>query len=209
MNNKKALEFFTKLIEKDSSAGVEKYGHDTTNIDAEFLTKYLDKSMNILDIGSGTGLIINKIYKLVNHIDAIEPFKEFSDHIIKDENIRIFNSNFLEFKSNEKYDLISLFGFMHYFNATEAREIYEKCFSILKDNSFLIVKNQFGVIDDVTVSGFSEELKSNYFAQYRSIENEVKLLHSLGFKNTEVIDIYPPECNRWDNTHFYAIIAQK
>ena len=31
----------------------------------------------------------------------------------------------------------------------------------------------------------------------------------IGFKNIEKFDIYPPEANRWNNTHFYAIIAEK
>ena len=31
----------------------------------------------------------------------------------------------------------------------------------------------------------------------------------IGYKNIEIVDIYPPEANRWDNTHFYSIVAEK
>ena len=73
----------------------------------------------------------------------------------------------------------------------------------------MIIKNQFGLHKDVTIDGFSEELQENYFAQYRFIDKEVRLLHDAGFGNVEIVDIYPKECNRWDNTHFYALVAEK
>ena len=73
----------------------------------------------------------------------------------------------------------------------------------------MIVKNQFGLHEDVTVDGFSEELQENYFSQYRYIDKEIRLLREVGFNNIEVVDIYPKECNRWDNTHFYALVAEK
>lgn len=73
----------------------------------------------------------------------------------------------------------------------------------------IIIKNQFGVRDDVVVEGYSEEQHSNYFAQYRFIDKEVVNLSNIGYQNISVMDIYPPECNRWENTHFYAIVAEK
>ncbi len=41
------------------------------------------------------------------------------------------------------------------------------------------------------------------------IEKEIELLKNIGFKNIETFDIYPPEANRWNNTHFYAIVGEK
>lgn len=97
---------------------------------------------------------------------------------------------------------------MHYFNRDEAARIYVKYHSLLRDRGKFIIKNQFGVNEDVTVQGYSEELKQNYFAQYRSIETETTILKQAGFSHFEVVDIYPPEFNRWQNTHFYALIAE-
>lgn len=73
----------------------------------------------------------------------------------------------------------------------------------------IIIKNQFGVRDDVVVEGYSEEQHSNCFAQYRFIDKEVVNLSNIGYQNISVMDIYPPECNLWENTHFYAIVAEK
>jgi hypothetical protein len=100
-----------------------------------------------------------------------------------------------------------MFGVAQYFNEDEILGIYKKYYSNLKENGKMLIKNQFGVNEDVLVSGYSEELKTDYYSQYRHIDKEVDILKKVGFKNVEVIDIYPPECNRWENTHFYAIVA--
>lgn len=102
-----------------------------------------------------------------------------------------------------------MFGIVQYFNESEIIKIYEKYFNNLKENGTTIIKNQFGVNEDVLVSGYSKELKKNYYSQYRHIDKEVKILENIGYKNIEVIDICPPQCNRWENTHFWAIVCKK
>ena len=77
----------------------------------------------------------------------------------------------------------------------------------MKHDGKIIIKNQFGIEQDVTVEGYSQEQKTEYYAQYRQINKEVSILSNIGYKNIEVFDIYPPECNRWQNTHFYAIVG--
>ena len=212
MNNKNALQFFEKMTvkAKDNPNCVKMANNtDYTHIDAQFILKYADKNTEILDLGSGTGLIVNKICDKVKSIDCVEPFKEFSDHIIKNKNLYIVNNDVIEFNTHKKYDLICLFGLIQYFNEEESIKIYKKCFTWMNPNSKIIIKNQFGINEDVTVSGYSEEQKTDYFAQYRHINKEVNILKDIGFKNIDVVDIYPPEANRWNNTHFYAIVGEK
>lgn len=212
MNNKNALKFFENMsIKAKDNPNCVKLAHNTdfTDIDADLILGYANYDTSILDIGTGTGLIVNKIYDKVKSINCLEPFKEFTQYIVKSPNISIINDSIFEFKTNKQFDLITIFGSMHYFNREEAEKIYNIVYPLLNKGGKLIIKNQFGVDEDVIVSGYSEEQKTNYFASYRHINKEVALLESLGYKNTEVIDIYPPEANRWDNTHFYAIVASK
>jgi len=54
---------------------------------------------------------------------------------------------------------------------------------------------------------FIYELKTNYYSEYRHIKKEMKMLQEAGFNSIDIIDIYSPEFNRWDNTHFYALIC--
>jgi SAM-dependent methyltransferase len=213
MENKKALDFFrtmshdckdTKQVKLANSSN-----NDQTSYDASFIMTYANKETDLLDLGSGTGLVINKLFDRVAHITAVEPFGEFTKYIVKSENIEAFNQTIMDFNSIDLFDLITIFGTMHYFNEREAVEIYTKYYPYLKERGKLIIKNQFGVNEDVMVDGYSEEQKTNYFAHYRHIEKEKKILEVIGYKNIEIFDIYPPECNRWENTHFYAIVAEK
>lgn len=71
----------------------------------------------------------------------------------------------------------------------------------------IIIKNQFGIDKDVTINKYSTEQKAHYYSQYRHIDKEIKILKTLGYKNPTKFDIYPSEGNRWNNTHFYAIVA--
>lgn len=211
MKNKEALDFFKNMAETTNDSKSVKLAHvsDFTQLDADFILDHVTKDSDILDLGSGTGLIVNKIYDKVRHITAVEPFSSFTRFIVDSTNVQILNETFEEMKLNRQYDAITIFGTMHYFNEEEAIDIYKKCFPALREGGVLIVKNQFGVEEDVTVSGYSEEQKCNYFAQYRFVNKEVKILTDLGFHSPEVVDIYPAEANRWDNTHFYAIVVKK
>lgn len=211
MHNKDALRFFEKMTvkAKDNPWCVKMANNtDFTHIDAQFIQRYADKNTEILDLGSGTGLIVNKIYDKVKSIDCVEPFKEFSDHIIRNKNVNVINSDIVKLDIHKKYDLVCLFGVIQYFNEEESIKIYKKCLTWMNPNSKIIIKNQFGINEDVTVAGYSEEQKNDYFAQYRHIDKEIEILKNIGYKNIDVVDIYPLEANRWKNTHFYAIVAK-
>lgn len=211
MENKSALLFFENMAKNnpdEKSVKISKNGiSDFSQLDADFIMKYASKSTRILDLASGSGLIINKIHDKVNHITAVEAFKEFSQFIKKVSNIEIINKDIRFFDTKANFDLINFFGIVQYFNESEVIEIYKKYKNYLSKSGKIIIKNQFGVKEDVIVEGFSYELQTNYYSNYRYINKEVNILKDIGYKNIKVIDIYPPECNRWDNTHFYAIVA--
>ncbi|MDR2980583.1 MAG: class I SAM-dependent methyltransferase [Bacteroidales bacterium] len=211
MENKQALDFFQKMANTTQEEKSVKLGANSnfTNFDAEFILKHVGEDATLLDLGSGTGLIINKIYNSLNHVVALEPFEGFTKFIVKNDNIEVVHNDILTYNPKKQFDLITLFGLMHYFNEAEAIKVYEKYHLFLSPKGKMIIKNQFGLYEDVCVEGYSEEQKCNYYAHYRYIENEKKILKGVGFGNIGVFDIYPPECNRWDNTHFYAIVAEK
>lgn len=211
MNNKEALDFFRYLSENSNDPQSVKFSvNDFSQADADFILRYANLQTRILDLGCGTGLILNKLYDKVGTITAVEPFESFSKFLVKSAKITVINKTFEEVHPERRaYDLVTIFGTMHYFNESEARGIYTKFFPALKEGGKIIIKNQFGIYEDVTVERYSEELKQNYFAQYRHIEKEINLLENAGYRNVKSFDIYPPECNRWNNTHFYAIVADK
>ena len=211
MGNITALDYFNDLSSKTIDITATKINkcNDFSSIDAEFVLRYADENSTVLDIASGTGITVNKYYNKVKKVVALEKFKNFSDFIVKDPKIEIINIDMFDFNTNEKFDIITLFGIMHYVSTDEAIIIYKKFKKFLKPQGKLLVKQQFGVNEDVIINGYSEELKSDYYSEYRHIDKEVEILNKIGFKNVEVHDIYPPEANRWDNTHFWAIVGEK
>lgn len=212
MENKDAFQFFKLMSQNSNDPQSVKLANasDFSQMDADFIMKFANEESTILDLGSGTGLIVNKIYDKVKSITAIEPFPEFTKFIHPSVNITIVNQTFEDYEIVETdFDLVTIFGTMHYFNEKEAEAIYKKFYVALREGGKLIVKNQFGVKEDVVVEGFSEEQQCNYYAQYRHLDKEVNCLRNIGYNNLQVYDIYPPECNRWENTHFYAIVGEK
>lgn len=215
MENKDALSFFSKLSQ-DKSLNEKSVKlacvSDFSDMDSAFILNYTTSNSEILDLGSGTGLIINKISNKVKSITAVEPFVRFSNFIDQTNNVNIYNETINDFFNREidhQYDIVTLFALMHYFNEEESYSIYKECLQILKPGGVVLIKNQFGITKDVVIEGYSQEQKMNYYAYYRSYNKEVDNLKKLGYKDIDVIDIYPQSCNRWDDTHFYAIVAYK
>ncbi|MDE6978379.1 MAG: class I SAM-dependent methyltransferase, partial [Helicobacter sp.] len=128
------------------------------------------------------------------------------------EKITIVNQDIFEFETQRKFDIITAFGVMQYLNEQESVQIYSKYKEFLKPNGKFIIKNQFGIHETVTIAGYSEEQKQNYYSQYRQVDKEKETLMQLGFKLIEINDIYPKEANRWAcgggrHTYFYALVA--
>jgi len=205
--NKQSIEFYKSLAMNVTDAKILKFSNDNTHHDVDFIRSFSKRNQSLLDLGSGTGLIINKLTNDFKDITAVELFKEFSDYINGD-NIQIHNKNLINFYIKKKFEIATMFGTAHYFNEKESINIYKNIFSMLCDNSVFILKNQFGVKETKTVSG-SEALGKEYFAQYRFIDYEIKRLKSVGFKNIVAHDIYPAKENKWKDTHFYALVCEK
>lgn len=212
MNKEKAYSFWESMAhQKDLNEKSVKFScsDNFISIDCSLILKFASKNSTVLDLGSGTGLIVNNLAESVKSVDCLEAFPEFSKFIKPLNNISIINKNVFDFETEKKFDVVTMFGFMQYFDAAEASVIYRKTFNWLSEGGVVIVKNQFGVEDDVLISGWSEALKKNYYSSYRFLEHEKQILHDAGFVNVDAVDIYPKEANKYDNTHFYALVAHK
>ncbi|MCK9612625.1 MAG: class I SAM-dependent methyltransferase [Bacteroidales bacterium] len=211
MKNKNSLDFFYNMAKDNPDEKAVKITKqsDFTKLDSAFILSFADKKTTILDLASGSGLIINKIYDRVAKIVAVEYFEQFSKYIIKASNVIVVNEDISKYTTKDKFDLITLFGVVQYFDEEETFNLYKKYINNLKHNGKIIVKNQFGVKEDVIISGYSNELKKDYFSHYRTLQKESDMLKKAGFNHLNIVDIYPPECSRWDNTHFYALVAER
>lgn len=210
MNNQKALQYWTQKSRSNVTPLTAKVHstNDFSQMDADFICQYVNQNSDLLDLATGTGITLNKYSDRVKSVVAVERFPEFAQFIEKRPNVEVVISDITEFETTRKFDVINFFGIISYFNRDEIARLYSKYKVFLKPTGKFLIKNQFGVREDVLVDGFSEELRCNYCSEYRSIETETTILKQAGFSHFEVVDIYPPEFNRWQNTHFYALIAE-
>jgi len=212
MGNKNIEQYYTNMAKNITDAkATRNKAKDSSKYDIQLMKSFSGENKTLLDLGAGTGLLINDLTHNFKQIIAIEKYPEFSKFITKSPQTTIINSDLLlwENQENIKADIVSLFGVIPYFDIQESTTIYKNAFKDLKDNGLLIVKHQMGIEEDIIINGFSEELQTHYYSEYRQVDKEITLLKNIGFTNIEKIDIYPPEYNRWDNTHFYALIAHK
>ncbi len=207
--NAKIHDYYTKLANRiQSPTETRNKASDFSHFDIAFVQRYADKKFSLLDLGAGTGLLINSLTERFARILAVEKYPEFSKFIKAADNLRVINSDLLVFAETERFDRITIFGVMNFFNEKEAAAIYQKARNCMKPDGLMLVKHQMGCDGDVTVDGYSQELDTNYYSEYRWFKNEVKLINQAGFDVIETVDIYPPEFNRWNNTHFYALVCR-
>ena len=92
--NGNALDFFHTLAKKDGiEPDVVKFSksNNFSAFDMDFVKPYLGCSVDWLDVGAGTGLLINGLHQKVRSVVAIEPVEEFSNFIVKAENVSVIN----------------------------------------------------------------------------------------------------------------------
>ena len=208
--NKNIDDYYNRMAKKVKTPfEIRNKSKDFSQYDVTLMRRISNPNKTLLDLGAGTGLLVNNLEKDFKKIVAVEKYADFSKFIHQSEVISVINMDLLELKIDEAFDYVSLFGIMNFFNHAETKHIYEKVGKILKNDGTLIVKNQMGVAEDIIVDDYSEELNTYYYSMYRQVDEEINLLNEIGFSNIEKIDIYPPEFNRWSNTHFYALICRK
>jgi len=97
---------------------------DFTQFDVNLVKKYGGDNHTLLDLGSGTGLLLNGLLKDFSHITAVEKYKKFSDFIPRVSNVDIVNDDLFNFNSTKLFDVITIFGVMNLCSEEEAMGLY-------------------------------------------------------------------------------------
>ena len=182
---------------------------DTSDLEIDFLKKYIQPNDDILDIGSGSGLIINKLIDLDVTITAVEKFEGFTRFIVEHPKMTVINADLIGFKIRKEFDVALCFGVSQCFVKNDMEGIYKNIYSMLKVGGCFVVRMQCGIEKTKVVNGFSEELQTNYFAEYRQSEEEIKLFEEIGFNSIERYDIFPDTLNVWPDSRHYIFVCKK
>ena len=142
---------------------------------------------NILEIGFGPGIGLNKILKETStiKIDGIDFSKlmykksmKKNKKYIKDERLKLIHSNILDYDFKEKkYKLIIAINVIYFWNPIE--NILKKTYQLLKKNGLLILF--FVKPNDLIKIKFTQ---TDVFNKYKK-EKIIKILKKLGFKKLE------------------------
>lgn len=206
--NKLANGFYDLLAKKIvSPVETKNKAYDSSEIDANFILSKSDKYKSLLDLGSGTGLILNKIVESFNQIVAIEKQENFTKFIVPNNNLTITNIDILNYIPSQTFDMITAFGVANFFDSDEANEFYKIICTSLSKDGIAIIKSQFA-LDETFYINYSEELGTGYFAVYRTVEKETQIIETTCLKVIEVVDIYPDNFNRHINSRFFALVLK-
>ena len=180
---------------------------DRLGYDLELVHRCCKPDSKVLDLGAGTCELSCHLAPHVREIVAVDFVEELLTKRPLPPNIRPVVSDIRTFRSEEKFDVILLYGVLTYIlDDADVLTIYGNIRRMLSPDGVCIIKHQSGVWDTVRVDNFSEEFQTHYVAIYRHIETELELLK--GLFDVEVLDAYPAHLNRWENTHFYAYICR-
>ena len=182
---------------------------DYSDLEIEFLKPFLGSDISVLDLGSGSGLVVNKLVKLVGHITAVEKFQSFSQFIDQSDKLELINADLICFRLYKEFDLILATGVMQCIEGKYIADIYKNVFSMTRPGGHFIAHIHCGLEEDVIVDRFSEELNAQYYAEYRQYEKEKQLLLQAGFQSVEVHDVFPDWLNKWPNTRHFLFVCQK
>jgi HAD superfamily phosphoserine phosphatase-like hydrolase len=207
--NRKIDAYYSHLSRQcDTPLATRNKSPNFTAFDVAFVSRFAGKSKSLLECGAGTGLLVNSLIGKFDSITAVEKYEGFIQYISNDPRIHIIHADLLSVPLSGVFDVITLFGIAQFFSPEEALHIYRKCANCLHPSGVLIVKQQMGICEDLIIDGWSEELNTHYYSEYRSIASETALLHRAGLSVETTVDIYPDEYNRWANTRFIALVCK-
>jgi cyclopropane fatty-acyl-phospholipid synthase-like methyltransferase len=209
MESNKSKAYWQKMADSISSQNetTNKRNNEYLKVDIAFVKRHLDSNDDILDLGAGTGLVTNELIDSVKSIIAVETFEGLTKFIHED--VLVINAELPTFIIRKEFDKIVCTGVTHFFNQSDVEKIYANAYKMLKPNGKLILRSHCGLTETVVIDGFSKELSSEYFTEYRKLDLEVEIIKSKGFSKVEVFDEVADELNVWKNTRHYYFVCSK
>lgn len=166
----------------------------------DFLPETLER---IVDLGTGTGLQLIKLYKVYPNVKTIaidvseEMLKKLEERNISDK-IVIINQSFFEYDfGNNINDAVISTQALHHFRAEDKIKLYTKVFNSLKENGIFVNEDYFASDETEEKMKFDEyeQLTRGEKAHYDTpltVEHEIVVLKKSGFNivNSLITDEY-------------------
>ncbi|WP_421716418.1 class I SAM-dependent DNA methyltransferase [Arcobacter arenosus] len=174
---------------QDKSNNYEKDKNRVDNVQniANLITKEIDfdKSMEIIDFGSGTGLLLEKIAPFVKSITAIDLSPSMNKKLndkrdLIDCNLEILEIDLAKTKLEKKFDSIISSMTLHHIENIE--NLFKDFYNILNENGTIALAD----LDIEDGSFHTEDTGVYHFGFDR--DEIVKIAKNVGFKNIKIQD---------------------
>lgn len=185
-------EVWENLAHKYNNLWVQKYSLGPTRREVLKIVLPLLKENNklrILDIGCGTGQLVNEIsksYEDVNYLGidvASNMISEAKSNNIKNKNIKFKTCGIEKFKTKDKFDIIICTHAFPYFPNKE--EILKKMYKMCNKNAnVIIVNSSTNSLKDLIINFFLKATTSK--AKYLSIKEMKRLFEIVKFKVSDI-----------------------
>lgn len=193
-------EFFTKRINEYDNVHLTNWGEEYAHI-ADFFDNNLGA---LLDIGCGTGLELESIYKRfpevkVTGIDLSESMLDKLRKKYADKDIEIIHADYFEYPFEEnKFDAAISFETLHHFKYEKKQLIYHKLYQTIKNGGYYIECDYIACCDEeeaLCLAGYEDRRKKNNIPDDMfihidiplTLEHQLELMKNAGFKTVNVL----------------------
>jgi 2-polyprenyl-3-methyl-5-hydroxy-6-metoxy-1,4-benzoquinol methylase len=181
-------------------------GEDILNYELSVLGNLVLPGSKILDLGSGSGELSRNLCRESDWLTAVDLGTHYAQCFLKNNHNFIF-SNVLDYKTEEKFDIVLLFGVVTYLMPIEENDVYSKISSFLAPQGIAIIKNQCSDAESFIINEYSQKLEIDYSARYPSIAEQHQYL-SLYFSKIQILK-YPANLKRHNNSTHVMFIVER
>ncbi len=176
----------------------------------EKIVDFIPKSAKkIIDLGTGTGLQLIRVYKEFPNIKTIaidvsdEMLKKLEERHISD-NITIINESFFDCDFGINIDAVISTQALHHFEPNDKLALYKKVYNCLNNGGIFVNEDYFAETEELERKGF-EDYKNlargegKHYDTPLTIEHEIEILKEVGFKKVD----------KFETENYRIVIAEK
>lgn len=199
-------EVINKFLQQQNAKVADRWtGEDILNYELSVLGNLIKPHSKILDLGSGSGELSRNLCRESGWLTAVDLGTHYAQCFLKN-NHNFIASNVLDYKTEEKFDIVLLFGVVTYLMPIEEKDVYSKISSFLAPQGIAIIKNQCSDAESFIINEYSQKLEIDYSARYPSIAEQQQNL-SLYFSKIQV-QKYPANLKRHNNSKHVMFIVE-
>lgn len=193
-------EFFAKRIDEYNHVHLNHWGEEYAHI-ADYFEEGLE---TLLDIGCGTGLELESLYRRfpeirVTGIDLSAVMLDRLRNRYGDKEIELINADYFEYPFEEnKYDAAMSFETLHHFQYRKKQLIYNQLYRTIQAGGYYIECDYIACCDEeeaLCLEGYEDRRKQNHIPEDMfihidiplTLEHQFELIHNAGFPSVEVL----------------------